>query len=51
MTLGKGSKLQLLNHADGKPEEGGEQRIFEVLEYSNVDYVTNTQLVRLKVIQ
>ncbi|MDE1814714.1 MAG: hypothetical protein KGH87_08910 [Thaumarchaeota archaeon] len=51
MTICKGSKLQLLNYADGKPEEGGCQRVFEVLEYSSVDYESQTQLVRIKVIQ
>ena len=50
MTICKGSKLQIINHADGKPEEGGVQRIFEVLEYSSVDYETNTQLIRVKVV-
>lgn len=49
MTLYKGAKLQLINQADGKPEEGGVQRIFEVTEYS---YVTDEGfcIVRLKLV-
>ena len=49
MTLYKGAKLQLINQADGKLEEGGCQRVFEVTDLSYIDN-DGFCLLRVKVI-